>query len=79
MRAIVPLAAATALLAILCTASEVEADGRTTLVVMSTDGDRTVLAVTMTQGICDSIAERLNFYAEIPPVDPVRFYCRSPY
>lgn len=79
MRAILPLAGAAALLSVLFAATEVEADGRTTLVVMNTDGERTVLAVAMSQGICDSIAERLNFYAQIPPVDPVRFYCRSPY
>ncbi len=79
MRAIVPLCAATALLSILCTASEVEADGRTTLAVMDTDGAVSVLGVMMSQGICDSVARRLNFYADLPPADPVRFYCRSPY
>ena len=40
---------------------------------------RDTLGVMMSAGICASVAERLNFYAEIPPVDLVRFYCRSPY
>ena len=79
MRAILPLASAAALLSVLLSATEVEADGRTTLVLRDADGGRTVLAVTMSQGICETIASRLNFYAALPPADPDLFYCRSPY
>ena len=76
MRVIAALGAVA--VALLC-ATEVEADGRTTLVLRDADGGRTVLAVTMSQGICETIASRLNFYAALPPADADLFYCRSPY
>lgn len=76
MRAISTLGAVA--VALLC-AREVEAEGRTTLAVMDTDGETTVLGVMRSPGVCESVARRLNFYADLPPTDPVRFYCRSPY
>lgn len=55
------------------------ADGRSTLVSVNGDGVRFVLGVMMSGDVCDNVAYRLNFYAQLPPEDPIRFYCRSPY
>lgn len=63
----------------LFSAEPAQADGRTTLVSMNGDGIRFVLGVLMTQGVCEDVAYRLNFYAQLPPEDPIRFYCRSSY
>lgn len=52
------------------------ADGRSTLVSVNGDGVRFVLGVMMSGDVCSSIAYRLNFYAQLPPEDPVSFYCR---
>lgn len=73
--------AAFALAGALLSASDADADSRnrTSLVVLGPGGDRTVLGVMMSEGICDTVADRLNFYAQLPPADADRFYCRSPY
>ena len=55
------------------------ADGRTTMMSVNGDGIRFVLGVMMSEGVCNDVAYRLNVYAQLPPEDAIRFYCRSPY
>lgn len=59
--------------------AQAQSGGRTTLALLDGDGDLTILGIMRTESVCDVVASRLNYYANLPPRDADRFYCRYTY